>query len=210
MKFKYPRSYHLPWSLGATNDDKIMKDISGFDGEEIVITEKMDGENTTLSRDYIHARSLDSADHTSRHWVKGLWGQIRYDIPEGWRICGENLYAKHSLFYDNLPSYFMVFNVWNENNVCLSFDDTIEWCKLIGIEHVPVLWRGVFDEKFVREFAVDHSKQEGYVIRVTKPFEYKDFEKFVGKNVREGHVQTNEHWMFQKIVPNKLKEKNNG
>lgn len=205
MKFKYPRSYHLPWSLGATNDDKIMKDISGFDGEEIVITEKMDGENTTLSRDYIHARSLDSADHTSRHWVKGLWGQIRYDIPEGWRICGENLYAKHSLFYDNLPSYFMVFNVWNENNVCLSFDDTIEWCKLIGIEHVPVLWRGVFDEKFVREFAVDHSKQEGYVIRVTKPFEYKDFEKFVGKNVREGHVQTNERWMFQKIIPNKLK-----
>ena len=210
MKIKYPRSYHLPWSLGATNDDKIMKDIGGFYGEEIVITEKMDGENTTMSKNYLHARSLDSADHPSRHWVKGLWGQIRYDIPEDWRICGENLYAKHSLYYDNLPSYFMAFNVWDENNVCLSFDDTIEWCKLIGVEHVPVLWRGIFDEKFVREFAVDHSKQEGYVIRVTKSFEYKDFEKFVGKNVREGHVQTNEHWMFQKIVPNKLKEKNNG
>lgn len=205
MKIKYPRSYHLPWSLGATNDDKIMKDISGFNGEEIVITEKMDGENTTLSRDYIHARSLDSADHPSRHWVKGLWGQIRYDIPEGWRICGENLYAKHSLFYDNLPSYFMVFNVWNENNVCLSFDDTIEWCKLIGIEHVPVLWRGVFDEKFVREFSVDHSKQEGYVVRVTKSFGYKDFSKYLAKAVRPNHVQTKENWMFQKIVPNKLK-----
>jgi len=206
MKIKYPRSYHLPWSLGATNDDKIMKDISGFYGEEIVITEKMDGENTTMSKNYLHARSLDSADHPSRHWVKGLWGQIRYDIPEGWRICGENLYAKHSLYYDNLPSYFMAFNVWDENNVCLSFDDTIEWCKLIGIEHAPVLWRGIFDEKFVREFSVDHSKQEGYVVRVTKSFDYKDFEKFVGKNVREGHVQTVEHWMFQKIVPNKLKK----
>ena len=206
MKIKYPRSFHLPWSLGATNDDKIMKDISGFYGEEIVITEKMDGENTTISRDYIHARSLDSADHPSRHWVKGLWGQIRYDIPEGWRICGENLYARHSIEYSNLPSYFMVFNIWNNENVCLSFDETIQWCQLIGVEHVPVLWRGIFDEKFVRSFELDYSKQEGYVVRATKSFEYDDFERFVGKNVREGHVQTNEHWMFQKIVPNKLKK----
>jgi len=205
-KYKYNRTFHLPWSLGATNDDKIMKDISGFYGEEIVITEKMDGENTSISRDYIHARSLDSADHPSRHWAKGLWGQIRYDIPEGWRICGENLYAKHSLGYDNLPSYFMAFNIWNDENVCLSFDETIQWCQLLGVEHVPVLWRGIFDEKFIRNFELDYSKQEGYVVRVTKSFGYDDFGRFVGKNVREGHVQTNEHWMFQKIVPNKLKK----
>jgi len=205
-KYKYGRTFHFPWSVGATNDDKIMKDVSGFYGEEVIVTEKMDGENSTMSRHYIHARSLDSADHESRHWIKGLWGQIRYDIPEGWRICGENLYAKHSIEYNDLPSYFMVFNIWNEENVCLSFDETIQWCQLIGVEHVPVLWRGIFDEKFVRSFELDYSKQEGYVVRATKSFEYDDFERFVGKNVREGHVQTNEHWMFQKIVPNKLKK----
>lgn len=205
-KYKYSRTFHFPWSVGATNDDKIMKDMSGFYGEEVVVTEKMDGENSTMSRDYIHARSLDSADHESRHWIKGLWSQIRYDIPEGWRICGENLYAKHSIEYDDLPSYFMVFNIWNEENLCLSFDETIQWCQLLGLEHVPVLWRGIYDEKIIKEFELDYSKQEGYAVRVAKSFKYEDFSKFVGKNVREGHVKTSEHWMFQKIVPNKLRK----
>lgn len=204
-KYKYNRTYHLPWSLGATSDDKLMTSLESFVGEEVVISEKMDGENSTLARAYYHARSLDSGDHPSRHWIKGLWGQIRHNIPEGWRVCGENLYAKHSLEYNNLPSYFMVFNIWNEDNVCLSFDDTIEWCKLLELEHVPVLWRGIFDEDFIKNFKIDLDKQEGYVVRVTKSFHYNDFKKYVGKMVRENHVNTSNHWMFEKVVPNKLK-----
>lgn len=204
-KYKYNRTYHLPWSLGATSDDKIMYSLESFIGEEVVISEKMDGENSTLARAYYHARSLDSGDHPSRHWIKGLWGQIRHNIPEGWRVCGENLYAKHSLEYNNLPSYFMVFNIWNEDNVCLSFDDTIEWCKLLELEHVPVLWRGIFDEDFIKNFKIDLDKKEGYVVRVTKSFHYNDFKTYVGKMVRENHVNTSNHWMFEKVVPNKLK-----
>jgi hypothetical protein len=205
VKVKYPRTYHSPWSLGVTNDDKVIKDTSSFIGEETVLLEKMDGENTTLSRDYIHARSLDSVDHPSRHWVKGIWGQIRHNIPEGYRICGENLFAKHSIEYNDLPSYFMVFNIWDENNVCLSFDETLEWCNLFEIQHVPVLWRGIYDENFIKNFELDFSKQEGYVVRLTKSFHYDDFEKSVMKMVRKGHVQTDSHWMFQKVVTNKLK-----
>jgi RNA ligase len=205
VKVKYPRTYHAPWSLGVTNDDKVIKDTSSFIGNEVVLLEKMDGENTTLSRDYIHARSLDSVDHPSRHWVKGIWGQIRHNIPEGYRICGENLFAKHSIEYNDLPSYFMVFNIWDENNVCLSFDETLEWCNLLEIQHVPVLWRGIYDENFIKNFELDFSKQEGYVVRLAKSFHYDDFEKSVMKMVRKGHVQTDSHWMFQKVVPNKLK-----
>jgi hypothetical protein len=205
VKVKYPRTYHSPWSLGVTNDDKVIKDTSSFIGNEVVLLEKMDGENTTLSRDYIHARSLDSVDHPSRHWVKGIWGQIRHNIPEGYRICGENLFAKHSIEYNDLPNYFMVFNIWDENNICLSFDETLEWCNLLEIQHVPVLWRGIYDENFIKNFELDFSKQEGYVVRLTKSFHYDDFEKSVMKMVKKGHVQTDSHWMFQKVVPNKLK-----
>lgn len=133
--------------------------------------------------------------------------KIKYKIPKGWRVCGENLFAQHSIPYDNLPSYFMVFNIWDEENLCLSFDETLEWCKLLGLEHVPLLWRGIFDEKFIREFPIDFSKQEGYVVRITESFHYDDFKKYVGKFVRENHVNTSEHWMFQKVVPNKLKIK---
>lgn len=43
---KYPRTFHLPWSLGATSDDKVLKNVDHFEGTCVVITEKMDGENS--------------------------------------------------------------------------------------------------------------------------------------------------------------------
>lgn len=202
---KYPHTYHVEWSENIGGDDKVQHDLSYLIGKQIVITEKMDGENTNMYREYIHARSLDSNNHPSRNWVKGLWGSIRYDIPEDWRICGENLYAKHSIFYEELPSYFMVFNIWNENNVCLSWDDTVDWCTLIGIEHVPVIYRGIFDVDVIKNIKVDPIKQEGFVVRLADTFHFDDFSKYMVKFVRKGHVQTDEHWMSQPIVPNKLK-----
>ena len=90
---KYPRTYHLPWSPGATDDDRVLTDEeleANFVGRMVVVTEKMDGENTTMYNDYIHARSLDSASHPSREWVKNLHAQIQWQIPDGWRICGES------------------------------------------------------------------------------------------------------------------------
>lgn len=205
MKRKYPRTFHVPWSPGATSDDKIHKDISFFEGKEIIISEKLDGENTTLMSDCIHARSLDSADHPSRHWVKGLWGNIKYNIPEDWKICGENLYATHSLHYTNIPSYFMVFSIWDENDICLSWDDTVTFSEFLELEHVPVLWRGTYNKEFIENFKVNTEIQEGFVIRLANSFPFEDFEKSMAKWVRAGHVDTDDHWMYKKIVPNELK-----
>ena len=47
---KYPRTFHLPDSPGATADDRIQHDLSWLDGE-LVVTEKMDGGNLTFTRD---------------------------------------------------------------------------------------------------------------------------------------------------------------
>ena len=58
--YKYPRTPHLPWSPGKTNDDKVLKDTSHFLGKEIVMSLKMDGEATTLYNNHMHARSIDS------------------------------------------------------------------------------------------------------------------------------------------------------
>ena len=203
-KVKYPRTFHLPFSEGCTSDDKILSSLDHFIGKEIVMTEKMDGENTTISKDYTHARSLDSVDHESQHNLKYLWSIMRFDIPDGWRICGENLYAKHSVEYDSLKSYFQVFSIWNENNECLSFNDTIEWCNLLGLTMVPVLWRGIFDEKFLRNYKIDTTKKEGFVIRLANSFKFEDFNISIAKWVRANHVKTDKHWKNEKIIPNKL------
>jgi len=208
MKIKYPRTMHLPWSRSYTDDDKILRNTDHFAGCEVVITEKMDGENTTMYPDHIHARSLDSKDHPSRHFVKTLHGGIRYMIPEGYRLCGENVYAKHSIDYASLPSYFMLFSVWNGQNVCLSWDDTESWASRLGLSLVPVLYRGIWSEEAAKACYTKLSRcggeQEGYVVRLASAFRYEDFQQSAAKFVRKNHVQTDEHWLSKPIEPNRL------
>ena len=102
--FKYPRTFHLPWSPGVNRDDQILVGVDYFRGQQVIVTEKLDGENTSMYSDHFHARSLDSRHHPSRAWVKTLHGGIKHEIPSGWRICGENLYARHSIHYRGLPT----------------------------------------------------------------------------------------------------------
>ena len=209
---KYPRTYHVPWSENLKNDDKMHKNIEFFNGKIVVVTEKLDGENTNLYRDYYHARSVDSSHNehpklkASRSWVKRLHGSISYEIPEEWRVCGENMFAEHSIKYDNLKSYFYVFGVWNSNNWCLSWDETLEWAQLLGLQSVPVLYEGIYDEEKIKSLYLEESSMEGYVIRLRESFPYKNYRFSTGKFVRKNHVQTDQHWLDQPLVANKLVE----
>ena len=208
FRVKYPRTYHLPWSPGVTNDDrKWLPSTLDFYNEtkpEIVVTEKMDGENTTMYQDGLHARSLDYESHPSRDRIKALHASIQYDIPKGWRICGENLYAEHSIPYDRLPGFFLVFSVWNQANLCLSWDQTKEWAELLGLPTVRVIYRGPWNQKLIQSIGINSEQQEGYVVRPTAPFHFRNFRKVVGKFVRANHVQTHGNWMRQELKPNKL------
>lgn len=201
---KYQRTMHLPFSPGLTNDDRVHKNLDGFIGEEIIAMVKWDGENSSLYPDYFHARSLDSKPHPSQSWARNFHAKIKHNIPAGWRINAENLYAKHSIKYDDLDSYLPVFAIWDENNICLDWDSTELWGSLIGMDVMPVFYRGIFDEKFIRDIKLKPN-QEGYVIRVARSFKFAEFKKVVGKYVRKGHVQTTHHWKSQMIEPNKLK-----
>ncbi|MCX5341532.1 RNA ligase family protein [Streptomyces atratus] len=206
MRTHYPRTAHLPWSPGATSDDVRIADLSGLTGREVVVTEKLDGENTTLYADGLHARSLDSAHHPSRGWVKALQGRIGARIPEGWRVCGENMFARHSIPYDGLESFFYGFSVWDGEH-CLGWDRTVVFLRELGIPVPPVLWRGVFDaraEKALRALGPDTGRQEGYVARPADGFDAPDFGRRVAKWVRPGHVQTDTHWMHASVVENRL------
>lgn len=213
MLFKYPRTLHLPISPGISSDDKKLSENDFkkyFYSTPVVITEKLDGENSTLYSNYIHARSLDSRHHPSRDWVKRFHSEISYKIPEGWRVCGENMFARHSVSYDNLDSYFYGFSIWDENNVCLSWEDTKEFFEIIGVQCVPELecQTVIQDLETLKILGEKVTKQgkEGYVIRRRDSFHYNDFYKSVAKYVRANHVQTDNHWMSSEIVPNKLKE----
>jgi hypothetical protein len=205
LKLKYPRTYHFEWSEGCVSDDKIQHDLSSLYNKDIIITLKMDGENTTMMNDCYYARSIDSNNHPSRNYVKGLWGNIKHEIPYGFRICGENLYAKHSIEYNDLVDYFQVFSIWDENNLCLSWEETIDYCNLLGLNHVQVIDRFRFDIDKIKNLKIDTNIHEGYVVRNADSFNYADFDKNVIKWVRKNHIQSDTHWSKSKIIKNNLK-----
>jgi hypothetical protein len=206
-RVKYPRTRHLPNSPGATSDDVYLTDLGRLCAGEVVLTEKMDGENTTIGTGYVHARSVDSAPHDSRTWVRALAGRLQSEIPEGMRVCGENLYARHSIGYDRLSAYFLVFNIW-QDDLCLDWDSTQEWADLLGLHCVPVLYRGVFPglAELLRLWtaARDSERSEGFVVRAAGQFTRDEFDTHLAKWVRPSHVRTDQHWMTGPVIPNGL------
>ena len=112
-RVKYPRTHHFSWSPGRSRDDLVLDGVGHFEAmESVVVTEKLDGENTTLYRSHSHARSLDSKSHPSRNWLKAFHATISYKIPEDVRVCGENVFAQHSIGYGSLTTYFYVFSIF--------------------------------------------------------------------------------------------------
>jgi hypothetical protein len=153
---KYGRTFHLPQSPGALSDDKVMDRIDALlAADEVVITEKMDGENTTIHASGTHARSPDSGAHVSRDWMKAFAAGIAPQLRPGERIVGEYLYARHAIGYDALPSYFLGF-AW-----------------IVGSD----LLDGVIAE-------LDSETQEGFVVRSTAAFPETAMPAHMGKYVR--------------------------
>jgi len=217
---KYPRTYHLPTSPGLQSDDRRMPSLAPFQGQRIIITEKMDGESTTLTPARAYARSPDSGYHLSRDWLRAFHARRAANIPDGWRISGEYLFARHSVSYTRtaanpLRSFFYGFGVWDNENKLLDWDSTLEILAMLDIEAVPVLYDGPFSEAMITKLAssLDTSRQEGFVVRLAAGMPYPSgsgsagrFFDAIAKWVRPAHVTAEQHWMAGRVVANELRE----
>ncbi len=208
QSLKYPRTYHFPFSPGTTSDDKVIWDYESLIGKELVITEKLDGENTCINQYGIFARS--HAAPTQNPWASYLWEKwniLKNEIGD-LDIFGESLYAIHSIEYSRLEHYFFVFGIRQEEH-WFSWEELELYADLLNLPLVPVLHKGVFNntkelESQILELASKPSSltstetglcpREGLVARVTNAFDTEVFSQSVMKWVRKGHVQTDEHW----------------
>lgn len=201
---KYNKTYHLPWS-NPSSDDKIADDITCLIGREIVITEKLDGENTGMKNEGVYARSHGT--FTTSAWSREVRQlhlmKVKDNLDENTFIFGENMEGIHSIEYTNLDSYFYMFGI-RDNLVWLSWDEIEEYSYLLGIPTVPVLFRGIVNsEKELRDLVEGLVKYqsklggdiEGVVVRISDRFDDDDFKKSLQKWVRKNHVKTiDKHW----------------
>jgi hypothetical protein len=205
---KYPRTLHFPFSPGTHSDDRIASGAGGLVGAQIVITEKLDGENTCLSRHGVFARShVLPTRNPWASYLKPFWECTRRDLGE-LEVFGESVYAVHSIEYTGLEHHFFVFAV-RDGNRWLAWDDVAAYAGVLGLPTVPVLFRGVVpDEAGLRSLVEDLARQpsalsdaelgpserEGVVARVGSSFDGDAFQDCVLKWVRRGHVRTNTFW----------------
>ncbi len=215
MSPKYPRSFHLPWSPGGTSDDKRLHDVSGLVGVEIVITEKCDGSNLTYTSTGVFARSHSGPpSHPSFDLAKATFGRVAPLLGRGVSLFCEYCYAVHSIEYDGLPDYSLVFGARDdERRVWWDWDLVTIQAKEVGLPTVPLLFKGQVSTAeelagLTRRLAGEPSAfggaREGVVVRRAGDFSDEDFSRSLAKWVRKGHVQTDEHWMHQRIKAQRL------
>ncbi len=215
MSAKYPRTFHFPWSPGGTSDDKRLADVSPLVGVEIVVTEKCDGSNLTYTRKNVFSRSHSGPpSHPSFDLAKATHGRIGHQISDGISIFCEYCYAVHSITYERLPQYSLVFGVRDDvTGLFWDWDMVVAQASDLGLPTVPVLFRGVVNsadelrvltEKLSKGTSTFGGPREGIVARITAAFPEDMFGKNVAKWVRKDHVQTDEHWLHQAIVAQKL------
>lgn len=195
----YPRTPHLPESPGATSDDKHASAATLSylkSGIRLIVTEKMDGGNVSLYPNAFHGRSKDSGTQAWDTYAKQIWSRIRFDIPDGWRVSCESMYARRSVAYENLESPLYIIGIWDDTNSLIPWAGTIEWAEMLGLPTVPLIYEGDnFGEAstvWKKQFSPDHS--EGFVIRDAGSIPYEQFGSRVVKYVRANHVRTSADW----------------
>lgn len=159
---KYPRTQHLEGSrLQAGDEDLSQIPFGEILGRHIVIEEKIDGANTAVSFDGDGNMLLQSrghylrGGHRERHYNPfKQWANLHCDelfdvLGCRYIMYGEWLYAKHTVFYNMLPDYFMEFDIYDrERCEFLSTERRREMtARLPFVSSVPVLGEGVYRTK---------------------------------------------------------------
>ncbi len=168
---------------------------------EIVITEKLDGENTCLKQSGVYARSHVAP--TRNPWAGNMWDiwKTRRNILGELEVFGENLYGIHSIEYRNLPHYFFIFAI-RDGKTWLSWEEVAFYAEAMDLPLVPVYEKSLYDEHTIQASIMNGMKQgsafgdtiEGFVCRNSAAFDESQFTQNVLKYVRKNHIQTDIHW----------------
>lgn len=136
---KYPRTLHAHISLGTQSDDRFMPEgyVAAFARlPKLVMTEKLDGQNTCFNEKGVFARSHTAPSiHPWDRPMRERWERMKKDLGN-LELFGENMFGIHSIEYHNLESYFYLFAVRQED-AWLSWEEVQFYAALFDFPTVP-------------------------------------------------------------------------
>jgi len=152
---KFPRTRHIRGSRLQAGDLGDAKPLQELAGRSLVVAEKLDGANCAVSFDRDGSLLLQSRGHyltgggRERHfamlktWAAAQAHLFQPVLGARYVMYGEWLYAKHTVYYDRLPHYFLEFDVLDrDTGVFLGTAARRTLLTGLPVMPVPVLHRG--------------------------------------------------------------------
>ena len=127
--FRFPHTPHIVWlGEGVPRDDKVLSatEVNALLSGEVVIEEKLDGANLGLSLDesgLVRAQNRGQylgAPHAGQFarlpaWLAQHEAGLHFVLRPELMLFGEWCAARHSLAYERLPDWFLLFDVFDRD-----------------------------------------------------------------------------------------------
>lgn len=153
---KYPRTQHLQGSRLQNGDHDLSQvSLAQLRNEALVVVEeKVDGANAGISfiddmlmlqsrGHYLTGGAREKHFNLFKTWAATHEVALYEILGERYIMYGEWCYAKHTVFYDQLPHYFLEFDIYDqEKSVFLSTRERHAMLAGSPVVSVPVLWQG--------------------------------------------------------------------
>jgi len=206
--YKYPRTQHIEGSkLQPGDEDLVNVPFEQIKDKNYVIEEKVDGANSGIS---IYKKLLlQSRGHyltggyRERHfdlfktWANNWSTQFKELLGERYVMYGEWLYAKHTVYYDALPHYWMEFDIYDtEREVYLDTPTRQKMLKDFPFIHsVKVLENNIktkedLIKKITQSYFITDNKNENLAQEIMKQGQFHNqneiFNQTDSSNLMEG------------------------
>ena len=127
----FPRTAHLPHKPNASEDDIVAEafEVSVVFQCPVHVEEKIDGASMGMTlfdgypvlrnRDHILKKGYLKDTPAKKQFVPA-WNwfykyQDRFRQLEGYSVYGEWMWARHGIYYDRLPDWFIAYDVFDQN-----------------------------------------------------------------------------------------------
>ena len=174
-RVKYPTIASLPWSENNKNNLTLLK-MDGYFNKKIIITKLNNRPPISIYSDgYVHGVSTITTPIYKEQY-NDLLKEVYSELEEGWRVCGYLTKQK--------KAFITIDSIWNNKNECLSWEDTVEWCEILGLELPEILYKGIYNKEellYVQLFKIIEGLDYGYLIRSSEKIHYAEFAYKVAK-----------------------------
>jgi len=221
--FRFPHTSHLAW-LGESSprDDKLLdpKEVDELLSGEVVVEEKLDGANLGLSlgsegnirlqnRGQYLEPPFQGQFSRVASWLEPHRESIHAGLGHDLILFGEWCAARHSLRYDNLPDWFLAFDVYDRKfERFWSTRRRNDLVAQLGLSIVPLVLRGHTTLSELKQrlaigvSSYNRGPMEGFVVRN----EDENWLQERAKLVRADFTQAiADHWSRRDIAWNKVK-----